>query len=349
MFEQPAVVALTPTQGRSEIPRNLSALARKELIRADRSALTPWETFRFRHMLIRDAAYERLPKSERAELHEMFADWLAGTLGDRRAEGRRDHRLPPRTGVSLSRGAGAGRRARAGAGPPSSAAAHHRRRTGAREIRCRRDREPLRPRGEAAGSQTIPSVSRSCLSLVARTSENGSFDDAKATFTEAIERAHGTGDERLIAHARVMRYLVLDADLSAVEIPKIADDGMATFERAGDEKGLCLAWRLRGEASWLDGSIAGDEEAKVRALEHARRAGSHWEEAVIVRQMSIDFYWGPTPVTEAIRWCEAILARAPDDRGFEGGSRPCSRPHACTPGQFRPCPIARQALHRDRD
>ena len=60
---------------------------RKELIRSDRSALTPWETFRFRHMLIRDAAYERLPKSERAELHEMFADWLAGALGDRRAEG----------------------------------------------------------------------------------------------------------------------------------------------------------------------------------------------------------------------------------------------------------------------
>ena len=87
IFEQPAVVALTPTASRSEIPRNLSALVRKELIRSDRSALTPWETFRFRHMLIRDAAYERLPKSERAELHEMFADWLSGALGDRRAEG----------------------------------------------------------------------------------------------------------------------------------------------------------------------------------------------------------------------------------------------------------------------
>ena len=35
------------------------------------------EGFRFRHLLIRDAAYESLPKATRAELHEQFADWLA--------------------------------------------------------------------------------------------------------------------------------------------------------------------------------------------------------------------------------------------------------------------------------
>src|SRR5207248_58766 len=32
--------------------------------------------FRFRHLLIRDAAYDALPKAMRAELHERFADWL---------------------------------------------------------------------------------------------------------------------------------------------------------------------------------------------------------------------------------------------------------------------------------
>ena len=34
------------------------------------------DAFRFRHLLIRDAAYDALPKSTRAELHERFADWL---------------------------------------------------------------------------------------------------------------------------------------------------------------------------------------------------------------------------------------------------------------------------------
>ena len=34
------------------------------------------DAFRFRHMLIRDAAYDGLPKAIRAELHERFAEWL---------------------------------------------------------------------------------------------------------------------------------------------------------------------------------------------------------------------------------------------------------------------------------
>ena len=54
----------------------LAALVRKELIRPDRSRLPGDDAFRFRHLLIRDAAYEALPKATRAELHERFADWL---------------------------------------------------------------------------------------------------------------------------------------------------------------------------------------------------------------------------------------------------------------------------------
>src|SRR5204863_6584830 len=34
------------------------------------------DAFRFRHLLIRDAAYDALPKSTRANLHERFARWL---------------------------------------------------------------------------------------------------------------------------------------------------------------------------------------------------------------------------------------------------------------------------------
>ncbi len=51
----------------------LSTLVRKELI-VPHEAIG--DDFRFRHVLIRDAAYERIPKERRAELHERFADWL---------------------------------------------------------------------------------------------------------------------------------------------------------------------------------------------------------------------------------------------------------------------------------
>jgi len=65
----------------AEVGANLVSLVRKEVIRPDQSLFPDDEAFRFRHLLIRDAAYESLPKEMRAELHERFADWL-----DRHAE-----------------------------------------------------------------------------------------------------------------------------------------------------------------------------------------------------------------------------------------------------------------------
>jgi len=58
------------------LPRLLAQLARRDLIRTDRSDFADDEAYRFRHLLIRDAAYASLPKRERAELHELFAGWL---------------------------------------------------------------------------------------------------------------------------------------------------------------------------------------------------------------------------------------------------------------------------------
>jgi class 3 adenylate cyclase/DNA-binding transcriptional ArsR family regulator len=80
------VSELTPAEGRATVSTQLLALVRKELIRPDRRREDGAETYRFRHLLIRDAAYDSLPKGERAELHERFADWLEGTAGDRLVE-----------------------------------------------------------------------------------------------------------------------------------------------------------------------------------------------------------------------------------------------------------------------
>ncbi len=55
----------------------MTTLVRKELIRSTTPTFPEDEGFRFRHLLIRDAAYDSLPKATRAELHERFADWLA--------------------------------------------------------------------------------------------------------------------------------------------------------------------------------------------------------------------------------------------------------------------------------
>ncbi len=83
-FHVGAVAALLDTGGGSVRP-TLMSLVRRDLIRPDRSSLAGQDAFRFRHQLIRDAAYEGAPKALRAELHERFADWLEN-VGEARVE-----------------------------------------------------------------------------------------------------------------------------------------------------------------------------------------------------------------------------------------------------------------------
>ena len=76
LFHRGAVQALAPEE--PQVTARLTGLVRRELVRPDRPQLAGEDAFRFRHLLIRDAAYDALPKSVRAELHERFADWLDG-------------------------------------------------------------------------------------------------------------------------------------------------------------------------------------------------------------------------------------------------------------------------------
>jgi len=74
VFHRRAVEALAPDED-GAVTR-LTSLVRKELVRPDKPVFVGDDAFRFRHMLVRDAAYDALPKAIRAELHERFADWL---------------------------------------------------------------------------------------------------------------------------------------------------------------------------------------------------------------------------------------------------------------------------------
>jgi len=86
VFHTGAVASLTPESSRQRVPSRLLALARKELIRPDRAEFAGEDAFRFRHLLIRDAAYQAMPKEQRADLHERFAGWLEQAAGERLAE-----------------------------------------------------------------------------------------------------------------------------------------------------------------------------------------------------------------------------------------------------------------------
>jgi class 3 adenylate cyclase len=83
VFERGAVLELVRDDERERVPAALLALMRKELVQPSQPDVTADEAFRFRHMLIRDTAYDGLAKEDRADLHERFAGWVERVAGER--------------------------------------------------------------------------------------------------------------------------------------------------------------------------------------------------------------------------------------------------------------------------
>jgi predicted ATPase len=86
LFHRSAVAELLPPSVRDTMGTHLMSLVRKELIRPDRAVFLGDDGFRFGHVLVRDTAYDSMPKRLRAELHERFANWLEAKLGERADE-----------------------------------------------------------------------------------------------------------------------------------------------------------------------------------------------------------------------------------------------------------------------
>ena len=76
-----AVADLTPPEDEREVAGVLQALVRKGLIRPDLGTFAGEDGFRFAHILVRDAAYDSMPKRLRADLHERCADWIEARTG----------------------------------------------------------------------------------------------------------------------------------------------------------------------------------------------------------------------------------------------------------------------------
>jgi class 3 adenylate cyclase len=68
-------------QPRSAIDALLESLRRKELVEPDGTYWIDEPVYRFHHVLIRDAAYRRVLRQTRADLHEHLAQWLQQKLG----------------------------------------------------------------------------------------------------------------------------------------------------------------------------------------------------------------------------------------------------------------------------
>ena len=82
---------------------------------------------------------------------------------------------------------------------------------------------------------------------------------------------------------------------------EVAERAIPVFEEQGDDVGLSRAWRLVGQAHYLDRRGAGCAEATERALRHAQRADDRFEEVENVEWLGVALVLGPTPAPTASR------------------------------------------------
>ena len=79
IFWHDALVAMNPTQ---DLARLLEELERRDLIRRERTSIFEGqEQYGFTHVLIRDVAYDLLPRAARARRHALVAEFFAGSTG----------------------------------------------------------------------------------------------------------------------------------------------------------------------------------------------------------------------------------------------------------------------------
>ena len=86
VFHRGAAVALAEPSARASVHADLEALSTKDFVRPAEASFAGEAAFRFKHLLVRDAAYQGTAKRLRAVLHAQFAGWLEGVVGARLAE-----------------------------------------------------------------------------------------------------------------------------------------------------------------------------------------------------------------------------------------------------------------------
>jgi class 3 adenylate cyclase/tetratricopeptide (TPR) repeat protein len=309
VFHRGSVVALAPDD--PEVPTRLLRLVRKELVRPSEAVLPGEDAFRFRHLLIRDAAYDALPKAVRADLHQRFAAWLSqhGTfiveideiLGFHLEQAARylDELGAPDRAVSRSAAellAASGRRAYQRSDIPAAV--------------------NLLGRAGSLLDATDERRLRLQVTLGAALYRANRLVDAGHVLSETVEAAKAQG----------LRGLELDAAMTLAEVDlhhapdpavgqsaarEAARAAIEAAEAASDPERLGRALMFGGRLHFWAGEMTRAEAAFERAGDAARAGGDTFTAEESAAYLIGCWHLGSMPVDEALRRVEDIL-RHPD-------------------------------------
>ncbi len=309
-FHRDAVAELSPETQRGTVGSSLMTLTRREFVAPERAELVGREAYRFRHQLIRDAAYQAIAKLSRAELHAHFADWLEEMLGDRVDEYR------PIIGYHLEQA-----------------------------VRYRRELDPADPRlpdlvsraaialGTAGQAALLQADGPAAMNLLRRAVELTAPSDEIASLGWRLALGEAMGglgsatvendflietrllaerlsDPRAANRAETFRLYPRTA-LGEEKAAAIGDDArrlMETAEALGDDVGALRAGlTLAASEFWT-----GNAEAALRRAQEllGRGAGKGIIEDHLRRWIGVLMFFGPTPVDEALRANEELARGA---------------------------------------
>jgi tetratricopeptide (TPR) repeat protein len=314
VFERRAALTLAPPELREGLPALLRRLVVTELLRPAPPGMAGDDAFQFHHLLLRDVAYEWLPKRLRAELHERLAAWVEETAGPRRGEygeilgwhleqaARYLTELGPETDRSRALAAtaaghlaAAGRRAFARADMPAAANLL------GRAAALLPDGHPDRPRLATTHGVAMYEAGQQEQALeVLAAAAAAAAGDTAARWHATLERA-------------AMEWAMHPERWAPDEVLRLAGEARAAFEELGDDAGQASAWRLVSDVHALRVRLADAGAAAERALEHARRAGDQRGQAESLFAVVTALRYGPAPADAGVRRCERLLREGLED------------------------------------
>jgi class 3 adenylate cyclase/tetratricopeptide (TPR) repeat protein len=307
IFHRGAVQALAPEE--TQVTSRLAALVRKELIRPDTPLLSGEDGFRFRHILIRDAVYDALPKATRADLHERFASWLE-------EHGTELVELDELLGYHLEQSC----RYRAELGTPDQGAvatgARRRLMAGGQRAALRQDYGAAVSLLERAAALVPPDE----LDLTLETELGEALfwtsraDDALRRADLLAERAAATGDRVGEISGRIEGGLLrLHRQPGATEeLAVMIQQALPELEAAGAEMAQYIAYDALTEVAYMRGRMDAALGAYERALGHARQAGH--VPAGGIGTLAAYRYFGSTPASDLLEWLDELEPRAGRDQ-----------------------------------
>jgi class 3 adenylate cyclase/tetratricopeptide (TPR) repeat protein len=302
VFHTGAVTTLSPDSVRPNVRSRLLALARKELIRPDRAEFAGEDAFRFRHLLIRDAAYQAMPKEQRADLHERFAEWLEGAAGERMAE------YEEILGHHLEQAY----RYRAELGTVDDQARKLARRAGKHLYLCavRADERDDLNAAKAFLERAIELCEdtdrvREMVMLAEVFDEILDYQRAVDTATRASALADAIGDRRLALRAGLVRSMSkgqVDPTHTIANTRAEVEAALEELNSLGDQTGSDRALTLLARLAFFEGKAAKSFEIANRLTERASLTRRQRQE--LAANMNTAAYFGALTLEEAFRAME---------------------------------------------